>query len=125
MRGVRARIFSIICLSLGFTILISANCFPWGGAIHRYIAHEAAVVMPEYIRNILMDTKETFCYYRLLGGIMEPDRTRVVDHQNISECAMMIERHAKQAEKMIRRGEDWEKIVFTLAQAAHYIQDLN
>ena len=38
---------------------------------------------------------------------------------------MMIKRHAKQAEKMIRKGEEWEKVAFTLAQAAHYIQDLN
>jgi len=120
MGGVRARIFSIVGLSLVFTIFISTDCFPWGGGVHRYMSEEAAMVMPEYIRRIL-----NIHMYSLKEGTLDPDMKRLEDHQNVAQCAGMIGSYAKKAEKMIKKGRDWEKIAFTLGQAAHYIQDLN
>ena len=120
MRGAAKIFFLSFSSWLVFTILIPTSCFPWGGSVHRYISEEAAMIMPDYIRRIL-----NVHIYSLKEGTMDPDNRRIADHQNVSECASMIKRYAKKAEKMIRKGEDWEKIAFTLGQAAHYIQDLN
>jgi hypothetical protein len=78
------------------------------------------MVMPSYIRDILENHM-----YDLMEGTVDPDNIRVVVHSNVSECASMIKKYAEIAEEMIRKGEDWEKIVFVLGQAAHHPQDLN
>lgn len=122
--GEKERIFFLIfCFSFVFTTVIPNNCFPWWGSVHRYMSQEAAAVLPIYVEIILLD--ERTHRHSLMEGTIAPDNRRIADHENVSECASMIKRYAKKAEKMIRKGEDWEKVVFVLGQAAHYIQDLN
>ncbi len=122
--GEKERIFFLIfCFSFVFTTVIPDNCFPWYGSVHKYMSQEAAIVLPRYVENILM--YEGTHWYSLMKGTIDPDNRRLEDHQNVPECAAMINKYAKKAEKMIRKGKDWEKIVFVLGQAAHYIQDLN
>ncbi len=119
--GQKERIFFLIfCFSFVFTTVVPNNCFPWAKSVHRYMSWEAAMVMPDNIHVILQNNMKS-----LLQGTIDPDNIIVVDHQNVSECASMIKKYAEIAEEMMRKGEDWEKIVFVLGQAAHYIQDLN
>jgi hypothetical protein len=121
MRKLKVGIFfPIFSFWLVFIVSVPTNCFPWRKSVHKYMSWEATMVMPDDIHVILQNNMNS-----LLQGTINPDNIKVADHQNVSECARMIKKYAKIAKEMIRKGEDWEKIVFVLGQAAHYIQDLN
>jgi len=102
---------------------INSNAMAGLPFVHSQMTTEAFNIMPSasfpFAENL-----EGY-RYRLLVGTLEPDRNRVISHINISQCAWMINKLAKQSEEMIRNGKDWDKIFFKMGQATHYIQDLN
>jgi len=57
--------------------------------------------------------------------VLEPDENRVIDRTDLYQCASMIHALANKAEKLLHKNEDWAKIMCLMAQAAHYIEDLN
>jgi len=97
--------------------LLPANAFSWATRVHEIMTDHAIELMPN----------EFFLKYQkeLSYGSIEPDMNRVISHVNVPDCAYMINKLAKQCEKMIKNREEWFKIMFTMGQAAHYIQDLN
>jgi hypothetical protein len=112
----------LLSLSLVFVLLTSADCCAWHWPAHREMTVQAIEAMPEYMQHIMRDSRYL---PSLILGVCEPDIIRVVDHQDVNACARMIALLANRAEQMIREGESWEMILFTMGRATHYIQDLN
>jgi len=100
-----------------FFILLPGNVYPWGKQGHTTMTDQAIELMPN----------DFFLKYRrdLRLGTVEPDENRVINHTNVPDCVYMIDKLSKKCEEMIRKGEDWSKVMFTLGQTTHYIQDLN
>ena len=95
--------------------------FSWSGYAHTSMTNSALVIL---VRMFNQDFNKTFLN-ELEFSISEPDQNRVIDHTNILQCASMINSLANKSERMLHKNEDLQKIMFTMAQATHYIEDLN
>ena len=92
------------------------------GQAHTRMTNDALKIMPK-----MPEENQIFAIYlsELKAGILDPDKNRVIEHTNVAACGMMIDRLAKECERMIKKNEDWSRIMFTLGQATHYVEDLN
>jgi hypothetical protein len=84
------------------------------------MTNDALKVMPKMPGDIFKKHAK-----ELREGSVEPDKNRVIRHDDVRDVGMMIETLAKKCEKMIRENEDWAKIMFTLGQTTHYVEDIN
>ncbi|MBM4322625.1 MAG: hypothetical protein FJ115_03610 [Deltaproteobacteria bacterium] len=100
-----------------FLPLLPENVFSWGKQVHVTMTDQSIELMPN----------DFFLKYRrdLRLGTVEPDENRVINHTNVPDCVYMINKLAKKCEEMIKNGEEWSKVMFTMGQATHYIQDIN
>jgi hypothetical protein len=99
---------------------------------HRMIALDALTVLPPPMREALAPHMSM-----LLGGVVEPDFNRVVSHKiqiiSVRGTAQPprsgapdeFKRLATSAQEMLRLGRALDEVLFALAQATHFVQDLN
>ena len=109
----------LICVSLIF--LLSEKALSWSTPAHVSMTNTASRVLSK----MLNDKFDKQYLAKLPLDVLEPDVNRVVDHIDIYQCASMINTLANKAERLLHKDEDWSKILFLMAQAAHYIEDLN
>ena len=114
--GLKFLVPILICISS--IHLLKENSFSW----YWYNGH---LVMTEQAIGVMSNDIFLKYHWQLKDGSIEPDKNRIIDHINVQECAYTINSLAKKCETMIRNNEDWSKIMFTMGQATHYIQDLN
>jgi len=110
---------SLVCVSL--ILLLSRNALSWVDAAHESMT-ETAVSLLSRMLNDKFDKKYLA---KLPVNVLEPDEDRVIGHTDVSQCASMIRTLANQAERLLHKNEDWSKIMFLMAKATHYIEDLN
>jgi hypothetical protein len=111
-------IFFFLCILS--VLSVPEDVLSWRGKTHTKMTEDAIKLVPKMPNDIF----EIYAS-ELKSGVLEPDKNRVIDHTDVAACAMMIDRLAKKCERMIKNNEDWAKIMFTLGQATHYVQDLN
>ena len=115
-------VFSLFFLCILSLLLLPEQVLSWRSKPHIKMTEDAIKLIPK-----MPEENQIFAIYLsdLKAGILEPDKNRVIEHTNVASCAMMIDRLAKECERMIKNKEDWAKIMFTLGQATHYVEDLN
>jgi len=109
----------LICASLVF--LPSDKAFSWGGTAHVFMTNSASGLLSK----MLNDKFDKKYLAKLPLNVLEPDENRVIDHTDLYQCASMINALANKAERLLHKNEDWSKVMFLMAQATHYIEDLN
>jgi hypothetical protein len=109
----------LVCVPLAF--LLARNAFSWVDKAHESMT-ETAVNLLSRMLNDKFDKKYLA---ELPRHVLEPDENRVIDHTDVYECASMIHTLANKAERLLHKNEDWSKIMFLMAEATHYIEDLN
>jgi hypothetical protein len=109
----------LVCVSLIF--LLSRNAFSWVDTAHESMTETAA----NLLSGMLNDKFDKKYLAELPRNVLEPDEDRVIDHTDVSQCASMIHTLANKAEKLLHKNEDWPKIMSLMAEATHYIEDLN
>lgn len=109
----------LVCASLIF--LLSEEALSWSGPAYVSMTDTASSLLSK----MLNDKFDKQYLAKLQLNVLEPDENRVVDHTDIYQCASMLNTLANKAERLLHKNEDWSKIMFLMAQAAHYIEDLN
>ena len=109
----------LVCVSLIF--LLSRNGFPWVDTAHESMTETAASLLS----RMLNDRFDKTYLAKLPLDALEPDENGVIDHADVDQCATMIHTLANKAERLLHKNEDWSKIMFLMAEATHYIEDLN
>jgi hypothetical protein len=108
----------LVCVSLIF--LLSRNGFSWVDTAHESMTETAASLLS----RMLNDKFDKNYLATLPLDVLEPDEMGGY-HTDVSQCASMINTLVNQAERLLHKNEDWSKIMFLMAQATHYIEDLN
>ncbi len=115
-------VFWVVIFSILFILHfpLSKEALAWRGKTHTRMTNDALKVMPKMPEDVFKKYAK-----ELREGVLEPDKNRVIKHDDVNAVGMMIESLAKKCEKLIRENEDWAKIMFTLGQATHYVEDIN
>jgi len=85
------------CLFSAFFLLLfpfSEDAFPWRGQVHTRMTNDALRVMPKMPDDIFKKHAK-----ELREGAMEPDKNRVIKHDDIRDVGMMIEILARNARR--------------------------
>lgn len=109
----------LVCISL--IVLPSRSAFSWVDAAHESMTESASGLLSK----MLNDKFDKKVLAKLPVDVLEPDQNLVIDHNDLFASAEMIQTLANKAERMLHKNEDWSKIMFVMAQAAHYVEDLN
>jgi len=109
----------LVCVS--FIFLPCRDALSWVDAAHESMTETASGLLSQ----MLNDKFDKKYLVQLPRNVLEPDENRVVDHSDLYACAEMIHTLANKAERLLHKNEDWSKIMFVMAEAAHYIEDLN
>ena len=120
---IRTGLTKRLILLFAFFILhffLSGEALSWRGQAHTRMTNDALKVMPKMPDDVFKKYAK-----ELREGVLEPDKNRVIKHDDVNAVGMMIDTLARKCEKMIRENEDWSKIMFTLGQATHYVEDIN
>jgi hypothetical protein len=99
---------------------LSKDAFSWRGQVHTRMTNDALKIMPKMPDDLFRKNAK-----ELRTGALEPDKNKIIKHDDVRDVGMMIETLAKKCEKRIRENEDWAKIMFTLGQTTHYVEDIN
>ena len=110
------RCFGFPMIILMFTFLLPSNSYSWRGYVHAQMAKDGINTLPDHLHSQLVSIRLT---------VNEPDQDRVISHVNVGQCAWMIKKLALKCVKMIKAGEQWDLVYYTMGKATHYIQDLN
>lgn len=109
----------LVCASLIF--LLSKNALSWSDTAHGSMTEAASSLLSK----MLNDKFDKKYLAKLPLNVLEPDENRVIEHTDLYQCASMINTLADKAERLLHKNEDWSKIMFLMAEATHYIEDLN
>ena len=109
----------LVCASL--ILLLSRNALSWSDTAHESMTEAASSLLSK----MLNDKFDKKYLAKLPVNVLEPDENRVIEHTDLYQCASMINTLADKAERLLHKNEDWSKIMFLMAEATHYIEDLN
>ncbi len=97
------------------------DAFAWSDTAHESMTESAS----GRLSKMLNDKFDKSYLAKLPRNVLEPDENRVIEHTDVYQCASMINTLATKAQRLIHKNDDWSKVMFLMAEAAHYIEDLN
>ena len=106
---------------VGIVLMLPQATFSWSGYGHTSMTNDALLILVKMFNE---DFNKMFLN-ELEFNISEPDRNRIINHTDLLQCASMINSLANKSGRMLHKNEDLQKIMFTISQATHYIEDLN
>jgi hypothetical protein len=109
----------LVCVSLIF--FFSGNASAWVDAAHESMTETAVGLLS----GMLNDKFDKEYLAELPRHALEPDEDEGIDHSDVDPCASMIQTLANKAERLLHKNQDWSKIIVFMAEATHYIEDLN
>lgn len=109
----------LICATL--TFLLSEKALSWEGTAHVSMTNTASSLLSK----MLNDKFDKQYLAKLSANVLEPEENMVIEHTDLYQCASMINTLASKAEKLLHKNQDWSKVMFLMAQATHYVEDLN
>ena len=113
---------------IGIVLMVPQMALSWGEYTHTSITNDALGILLKMFNGDFDKDFDKTNLAELVLNISEPDQNRVINHTNLLQCESMINSLANKSERMlhkIHKNEDLRKIMFTISQATHYIEDLN